>query len=164
MPGSGGPIRRGVRALAVVALVGVASTGISAAERPAMTVPTPSAATNAPATSGKTIALRVELAPALKSRLQPDAALFVLARNPAGGPPVAVVRRTASELPFALTLTDQNVMTPGMTLGMFDELTLVARVAFTGRPTATSGDLFGEVRYDFRGGQPVRLIIDRVVP
>jgi cytochrome c-type biogenesis protein CcmH len=113
---------------------------------------------------GKAVALWVELVPALRSRLQPDAPLFVLARNPAGGPPVAVVRRTAGELPFDLTLTDKNVMTPGMTLGMFGELALVARVSFSGRPMATSGDLFGEIRYDFRGGQPVRLIIDRVVP
>lgn len=118
----------------------------------------------APAASGSGIRARVEIAAALKPLVKPDATLFVLARPSAGGPPVAAVRKSASELPLSIVLSDKDVMTQGMTLGQFGELTVVARVSLSGRPQATSGDLFGEVRYDFKGDKPVTLVIDRVVP
>lgn len=146
--------------------LGIKSAGAaSAAAAPAPATAAASPSSDArPAPAGSSIALRVDVAPALRPLLKPDAALFVLGRPPQGGPPVAVVRRTAGELPFDLVLTDDNVMTQGMTLGMFGELTVVARVSFSGRPMATSGDLYGEIRYDFKGDKQVALIIDRVVP
>ena len=124
----------------------------------------PQTALATPPPAGTAQSARVEIAPALKPLLKPEAALFVLARPVAGGPPVAAVRKTAGELPFSISLTDKDVMTEGTKLTQFGELTLVARVSLSGRPQASSGDLFGELRYDFKNGKPVTLIIDRVVP
>lgn len=116
-----------------------------------------------PASSG--IEVRVTLNPELSGQLDPRAPLFIIAREPArAGPPVAVARRSAAELPLSLRLTDADAMLPGRKLSDFDDLELVARVALGGQPLPASGDLFGEA--DYRSGQdgPIELTIDRVVP
>jgi cytochrome c-type biogenesis protein CcmH len=114
-----------------------------------------------PVTDG--IPLRVEIAPALAGKVPAGATLFILARSGAGGPPIAALRRSSSELPLEVSLTDANAMVPGASLKQVDSLALVARVSLTGRPIASSGDLYGEVRYDPATTGRIRLIIDRVV-
>ncbi len=109
------------------------------------------------------IPLRIELAPQLAGRVPPGTTLFILARGAQGGPPLAAIRRSADELPLEVTLTDDNAMVPGTSLTQVDSLSLVARVSFTGRPIASSGDLFGEVRYDPAAQGRIKLTIDRVV-
>lgn len=109
------------------------------------------------------IPLDIAVASELAARVPPDATLFVLARSGAGGPPLAALRRSTSELPFQVTLTDDNAMIPGTSLSQVDALVLVARVSLTGRPIASSGDLYGEVRYDPASKGRIKLTIDRVV-
>jgi len=109
------------------------------------------------------IPLRIELAPQLAGRVPPGTTLFILARGAAGGPPLAAIRRSADELPLDVTLTDANAMVPGTSLTQVDSLSLVARVSFTGRPMASSGDLYGEVSYDPSAKGRIKLTIDRVV-
>jgi len=96
----------------------------------------------------------------------PDAAsLFIFARNPAGGPPVAVVRASAAALPGEFSLSDANAMIPGSSIANFETLSIVARVSLSGQPTEQTGDLFGEISY--RPGQDLSvqaLLIDRTVP
>ncbi|MBA3563340.1 MAG: hypothetical protein H0W33_04930 [Gammaproteobacteria bacterium] len=110
--------------------------------------------------------LHISLDPALAARVEPGDVLFVIARETSaeGGPPVAVVRRSASELPLSVRLTDADAMLPGRALSDFAELQLVARISLGGQALPASGDLFGEA--DYRSGQaePVELSIDRVVP
>jgi hypothetical protein len=55
-------------------------------------------------------------------------------------------------------------MLPGITLAGAGPLTLIARVSQSGQPVASSGDLFGEVSYDFASARPVSITIDRIVP
>ena len=109
------------------------------------------------------IPLDIAVAPALAARVPPDTTLFVLARSGTGGPPLAALRRSTSELPLQVTLTDANAMIPGTSLTQVDALVLVARVSLTGRPIASSGDLYGEVRYDPATKGRIKLTIDRVV-
>jgi len=109
------------------------------------------------------IPLRIALAPSLAGRVASGTTLYILARSAGGGPPLAAVRRSADELPLDFTLTDANAMVPGTSLAQVDSLTLVARVSFTGRPMASSGDLYGEVRYDPAQKGRIQLTIDRVV-
>jgi cytochrome c-type biogenesis protein CcmH len=119
-----------------------------------------------PAAAGteQTIEIDVRLAPDLAlPALGPEAALFIFARAPAGGPPIAVVRVAADAVPGRVTLSDGNAMLPGRTLGDFQELTLVARLSLTGQPTGAPGDLSGEKPY--RPGLdagPIELVINRV--
>lgn len=112
------------------------------------------------------IQLSLSVAPELASRLSASSPLFVFAR-PAGvsaGPPLAVVRRQAGELPLTLELTDRDAMLPGTKLSSFESLQLVARVSFGGTPQAQSGDLFGELEYHSAQGGDLSLVIDKVVP
>ena len=117
-----------------------------------------------PAAAADGIALRIEVAPELAARVPPGTTLFVLARSGTGGPPLAALRRSTNELPLDVTLTDDNAMIPGTSLKQVESLALVARVSLTGRPMASSGDLYGEVRYDPASKGRIQLTIDKVVP
>jgi cytochrome c-type biogenesis protein CcmH len=129
---------------------------------PATAAPAPQA--EAPPAAAGEIPLRIAVAPELAGRVPPGATLFVLARSGTGGPPLAALRRSTSELPLDVTLTDANAMIPGTSLTQVDALALVARVSLTGRPMASSGDLYGEVRYDPASKGRISLTIDKVVP
>jgi cytochrome c-type biogenesis protein CcmH len=94
----------------------------------------------------------------------PQAALFVFARAPGGGPPVAVIRQSVNTVPGSFTLSDANSMLPGRSLADFPELALVARLSASGQPIEQSGDLFAEATYRQGDQGPVELIIDQVVP
>jgi len=94
-----------------------------------------------------------------------QAALFVFARAPEGGPPLAVIRESAAAIPGEFALSDANAMIPGRSLADFESLMLVARVSNSGQPTEQPGDLFGEL--EFRPGEGAAvadLVIDQVVP
>jgi cytochrome c-type biogenesis protein CcmH len=104
----------------------------------------------------------VSIDPTVAGSLRGGAPLFIIARNPAGGPPLAVIRRTADELPLEIALRNENAMMQGMTILDQPELELVARVSLSGSPAAQPGDLFGEITYQ-RGSGPVQIRIDRIV-
>jgi cytochrome c-type biogenesis protein CcmH len=110
------------------------------------------------------IQLSIRLANDLAGRVTGNAPLFIFARGAAGGPPLAVVRRTFAELPLALTLSDANAMTAGVSLSDHDPLILVARLSLSGSPGAQAGDLFGEVSYSRSEGSSTTIVIDQVVP
>jgi hypothetical protein len=55
-------------------------------------------------------------------------------------------------------------MLPGTKLAEGGPVTLIARISRSGQPIAASGDLFGEVGYDFASAHPANLTIDRIVP
>jgi len=92
-----------------------------------------------------------------------DAALFIFARAPGGGPPVAVLRAPASAVPGEFVLSDRDAMLPGRSLADFPELTLVARLSASGQPLEAAGDLYGETTYRPSDGASVELVIDKVV-
>lgn len=84
------------------------------------------------------IALYISLAQGIS--VDPATTLFVIARIPGSPMPTAVTRLTAGELPAEITLTDAMAMIPGTTLMALPNLELVARLSFSGQPTAQSGD------------------------
>jgi len=108
--------------------------------------------------------LTVAIAPALAGKVPPGSTLFVIARSGEGGPPLAVVRRDVGSWPVAVAMTDANAMLPGTSLARAGPLRLVARISRQGGPVAASGDLYGEVGYDFASASPVTVTIDRIVP
>ncbi len=125
-----------------------------------------------PDAGGTTVAAADEFALQLNIRLgddiasaelDPQAALFIFARAPEGGPPLAVIRESAAAIPGEFALSDANAMLPGRSLADFESLTLVARVSASGEPTEQSGDLFGELQYR-QGNGVVELVIDQIVP
>jgi cytochrome c-type biogenesis protein CcmH len=94
----------------------------------------------------------------------PQAALFIFARAPGGGPPVAVIRQPVSALPGNFTLSDANTMIAGRSLDDFPQLSLVARISAAGQPTEQSGDLFAQTTFTHGDEPSVELVIDQVVP
>jgi cytochrome c-type biogenesis protein CcmH len=111
------------------------------------------------------LTLNVELSADAASAVSPQATVFVIARDPAQpSPPIAAVRRRASELPTVVTLSDSDAMIPGRVPSAFAELEIIARVSMSGSPIASSGDWFGE--RTFRNGSTgtLSIRIDQQVP
>lgn len=127
---------------------------------PAIAAADPANSAQAP---GSGINLEISVDPALAARIPGPTPLFIIARNPGGGAPLAVIRTTSAELPMSVTLSDANAMMAGVTISDQPELELVARVALSGSPAQRPGDLFGAVNY-VRGatGGPTRIKIDSV--
>jgi cytochrome c-type biogenesis protein CcmH len=94
-----------------------------------------------------------------------NAAVFVIARDPAAPtPPIAVSRLALAELPTVVSLTDANSMVAGRNLSMFPEIELLARVSLSGGPAAASGDWYGSMIVRPAESRSVSLTIDQQVP
>ncbi len=122
------------------------------------------AARASPSAPAGAIELAVAIDPSLAAHVPANATLFVIARRGSGGPPLAVQRRPVGSWPVLLRLSDADAMLPGISLQGAGPLTLIARISRSGQPIAASGDLFGEVGYDFASARPASITIDRTVP
>lgn len=146
----------------VQAAVTPAAGGAAAPAGDGSTTAAPAA--GASATPGS-VPVRVSLAPALAGQIPPGTPLFVIARDPTNpGPPLAAKRLANVTFPLDVVLTDADAMAEGRTVSAAKQLTIVARFSKSGMPMASSGDLYGEVRYDPATGKPVELTIDKTVP
>ena len=107
--------------------------------------------------------VNISLAPALKSRLHGDAALFVFAREPGSrGPPLAAKRLSSAALGSQVQLSGADSMLPGHALADGQHVSITARISFSGQPTPATGDLYGELTYEV-GHDGVRdLVIDKI--
>jgi len=140
----------------------LAQTGVAGLDT--LANPPPTADQAAPVATGAFIKGRIDIAPALKSRLAATDVLFLFARPGQSGPPVAAVRASASQLPFEFELDDSAAMNPGNTLSQYKQVTLVARVSRSGNPMAQPGDLEGTVADVKVGASGVRIVIDQARP
>jgi len=130
-------------------------------------VPSPEASGSASAQPGDDQAgeatVNLKLAPALSSRVQPDAVLFVFASEPGvRGPPLAVKRLHVSDIGTPVKLSAADSMMPSRTLKSGQSVRITARVSFSGQPTPSAGDLYGELTYNVGHDGARELIIDRV--
>jgi cytochrome c-type biogenesis protein CcmH len=109
------------------------------------------------------VTVNIRIAPALKSRLKPEAPLFVFAREPgSGGPPLAAKRLTSAAVGTQVQLSAADSMMPGRVLVSGRRVSITARVSFSGQPTPAAGDLYGELTYDVGHDGALDLVIDRV--
>lgn len=115
--------------------------------------------------SQRSIRVEVTLAPTLQQKLSEPLTLFVLAREAGqGGVPLAVVRRSSTDLPLSVQLSEADAMLPTRTLAGADKVEVVARLSKSGVPNEQPGDHFGSVTYSFteQGAQgAVKIQIDR---
>ncbi|HUF72919.1 MAG TPA: hypothetical protein VMR74_08475 [Gammaproteobacteria bacterium] len=125
----------------------------------------PAAETPAAETSGPVIDIEVRVADGvMPESLGPNAFLYLFARAPAGGPPIAAKQLPVSSLPGRFELSDADAMIAGRTLAGNESVTVVARISVTGQPTEQPGDVYGQATVDPASGETVSLVIDRVVP
>ncbi|MBC9250469.1 c-type cytochrome biogenesis protein CcmI [Pseudomonas alcaligenes] len=86
--------------------------------------------------------VRVELAPALKDKVQPGDSVFVFARASSGPPmPLAVKRLSVADLPAEVELSDRDAMMAQLKISSFPQVQLVARISRSG--VATAGEWVG---------------------
>jgi cytochrome c-type biogenesis protein CcmH len=129
-------------------------------------VSTPGSPAVPAAANQPSIRVTVSVSDALRGQVSTSAPLFVFVRDAQNaGPPLAVIRRQARELPVALQISDADIMLPGRTLANIARATLVARIANGGDPIAKPGDIYGEAKWDrsAQAGSPIAIVIDRVV-
>lgn len=125
-----------------------------------------SAAPAAPAAAAAgSISGRVSVAPALAARVAPGDTLYVFARA-AEGPrlPLAILKRSAAELPQQFTLDDSMAMSPQLKLSDFNDVVIGARISRSGNATPQSGDLEGQTAPLGSRRSGIELSIDRVRP
>lgn len=88
------------------------------------------------------VEVSVTLDRALATKLRPQDTVFVFAKAMNGPPmPLAVVRKSASELPFTVELNDSQAMMPTMKLSSVQEVVISARVSHSGTVEPQAGDL-----------------------
>jgi cytochrome c-type biogenesis protein CcmH len=119
---------------------------------------------SAPAAAVASVSGRVELAPSLAGKVAPSDTLFVFARA-ADGPrmPLAILRRTAADLPLAFRLDDSMAMGAGSRLSSVPSVVIEARVSKSGRAAPQPGDLAGHSAPVAPGATGVTVRIDEVV-
>ena len=104
----------------------------------------------------------VSLSDDARAAVGPDATVYIIARDPAQpSPPIAAVRRKASELPLTVALGDADSMIPGRLLSSFENLEIVARASLSGQPLAQTGDWYG--RQTITAGDTVQIRIEQKV-
>ncbi len=113
---------------------------------------------------GPIVSATIELGAAAENVVDPNATVFIIARDPAQRrPPIAAVRRRVGELPAVVALSDSDAMIPGRLLSAFSELEIVARVSMSGQPVAQSGDWYGEKLIRPSETREISIVIDREV-
>ncbi len=111
------------------------------------------------------VSINLTLSEEAENDLPADGILFVVARDPAQpSPPIAVKRRSLSELPVIVELSDTDAMIAARPLSGFAEIEVVARVSLTGSPAAQPGDWSGSLIVVASNGQTVDLVIDQKTP
>lgn len=119
----------------------------------------------APAAGGTVVEVKVSLGADAGAELGGDATVFIIARDPAQpSPPIAAVRRKASELPLTVPLGDADAMIPGRLLSAFERLEIVARASTSGEPLAQAGDWYGQQTIAVSDTNAVDIVIEQRVP
>lgn len=107
----------------------------------------------------------VALAPALRDHVRPDDTLFVVAKAEGGGPPYAVLRRRAADLPLQFALDDSMAMMPGRSLSTAGAVLVEARLSRSGNAMPQSGDLRAQgTRVEVAKSPRVALTLAELVP
>jgi cytochrome c-type biogenesis protein CcmH len=132
------------------------------AGEPVATAPPPLASSKSGAGA---ISGRVDIAPALTSKVALSDTVFIYARA-AEGPrmPLAVLRIAARELPKDFSLDDSMGMAPGVKLSAAPSVIVEARISKSGNAIPQPGDLFGRSAPLKPGATALRITIDQVVP
>ena len=154
------------RAGVPAARAGAPSAGASA---PAARAGAPSAGAGAPpagagAPSHPGIRGTVRVSEKLRDKFSPGDTVFVYARAADGPPmPLAILRRTAGELPIVFALDDSLAMSPAMTVSAHPRIVVTARVSRSGNAKPEPGDLQGASKPVANDAKGVVVEINEVV-
>ncbi len=78
-----------------------------------------------------------------KGKVSAGDTVFVVARTPDGsGPPLAVARYRATDLPVRFRLDDSSALLPGRTISQYNEVLVSAKISRSGSAHPAKGDIF----------------------
>jgi cytochrome c-type biogenesis protein CcmH len=107
----------------------------------------------------------VSVAPQVAALVSNAATLFIFARAEGGSRmPLAVLRRSASELPMSFALDDSMAMTPATKISGATAVRIEARISRSGNATPQPGDLVGASGIVKPGARDVKIVVDRALP
>jgi cytochrome c-type biogenesis protein CcmH len=107
----------------------------------------------------------VSLAPAMASKFDPSATVFIFARATQGMPmPLAIVRTSVKDLPYSYHLDDSTALMPDHKLSQASDVVIVARISKTGDAKPQAGDLQGASAAVKANGGLVDIEINQIVP
>lgn len=82
------------------------------------------------------------LSPSVASQVLPTDTVFIYATAVQGSRmPLAIVRTTVAQLPYAFVLDESSAMSPQATLGASPQVTVRARISRSGDASPKPGDL-----------------------
>jgi cytochrome c-type biogenesis protein CcmH len=113
--------------------------------------------------AGSTIRGVVDVDAAVKDKTRPDDVVMVIARRPGTRMPLAVLRKSASELPLQFTIDDSMSMDPNSKLSSVAEVEVEARISKTGLAKPEPGDLLSPAQTVKLGANGVALRVAKVV-
>lgn len=149
--------------MAIVAEIESAKNGLNAPPPAAREQPRSPAAT--PPAVAAAIAGRVDISPALASKVALTDTVFIFARAVEGPRmPLAVLRIPARELPKDFRLDDSMGMAPGVKLSATPMVIIEARISKSGNALPQAGDLSGKSAPVKPGASGIKVTIDQVVP
>jgi cytochrome c-type biogenesis protein CcmH len=110
---------------------------------------------------------KITIDPKLQAKIDPNAALFIIARNAgaAGGPPLAVKKIEQPVFPLSYSLGQENVMMQGMPFA--GKINITARLDKDSNPTTRGpGDLSGDSKDNpvEVGAKNVDVVLNRINP
>jgi cytochrome c-type biogenesis protein CcmH len=115
--------------------------------------------------AAKSVSGRVELAPALKGKANPDDVVFIFARAVEGPRmPLAAKRVRFADLPMDFMLDDSQAVMPGATISSVESVRVEVRVSKSGTANPGKGDLTGKSEAVKPGAKGLRIVIDQINP
>jgi cytochrome c-type biogenesis protein CcmH len=119
----------------------------------------------APAKVGNAkITIKLDIDSALKAKVSPELSVFVFARPVGGKMPLAAEKLLVKDLPATIVLDDSKSPMPTANLSSVAEVEVTARVALSGQPKASKGDLFVTIeRVKVDSGKILEMMINKVV-
>jgi hypothetical protein len=121
-------------------------------------------ATTAAAPTGAAIRGHVSIADSVADRVNPDDIIYVVAKTDGNPMPLAVLRRSAAELPFDFVLSDDNSMVQGGGISSASSVTISARLSKPGDALNAAATLgASSAAIDPQNAGDLSLVID-VVP
>lgn len=145
--------------------VRIVDENIAEASQLAAAPPTQLADGKAPGTVSPEISGTVSIEGRLAARVVKDATLFIYAKAAdSPGPPLAVMRTTATAWPVSFHLDDSMAMVPSRRLSQFQKVVIEARISRTGQALPAPGDFYvtSEVLSP-SAGKKLALIINREI-
>ncbi len=112
-------------------------------------------------TAEATIRGQVSIDDAIAAQVDPDDVVFVIAKTGSNPMPLAVLRRSASELPFDFVLSDANSMVEGGGISSAESVIVSARISKTGNALDTTGFDATSTTVNPRAADELALIIGK---